>query len=329
MRVLVTGAFGNVGTYAVKELQVRGAIVRCLDVPSRQSKKKARQFGNALDIVWGDIRDREVVARAVNGVDAIVHLAFIIPPRSERNPKWAETINVGGTWNLLQAGCASPRKPRIVFTSSIALYGRTQHLAPPRRADEELHPYEEYAYHKMTCEQMIHAAKLPWVILRFGAVPPIEFGELDPLMFDVRLDDRMEYLAPMDAGTAVAAAAVQAGLEGKTLMVAGGPSCQVTGRQFMTRSFETLGIGMLPESAFSSVPFHCDYMDTEESERLLHYQHHSFEETLAMQKQELGWKLLFIPLVRPFLRHKLLAMSPYYRRSRKAQIQVRPQPAQR
>ncbi len=314
MRVLVTGAFGNVGTYAVEELLQRGETVRCLDVPSPLSKRKARPYAGKVEILWGDIRDTAVVARAVQGVDAIIHLAFIIPPKSEQRPAWAETINVGGTWNLFQAALASLRKPRIVFTSSIALYGRTQHLAPPRKVDEQLHPYEDYAYHKMTCEHMLHASGLPWVILRFGAVPPIEFGELDPLMFEVRMDDRMEYLAPMDAGAAVAAAAMLPGIEGKTLMVAGGRSCQVTGRQFMTRSFEALGIGMLPESAFSETPFHCDFMDTEESERLLHYQHHSFEATLALQKKSLGWKRLFVPVIRPFLRHKLLSLSPYYER---------------
>ena len=316
MRVLVTGAFGNVGTYAVDELLRRGATVRCLDIPSRASKRKARPYAGKIDIIWGDIRNMKVMARAVQGVDAIVHLAFIIPPKSEQRPTWAETINVGGTWNLLQAALASSRKPRIVFSSSIALYGQTQHLIPPRTAGESLHPDMQYAYHKLTCEHMLHASGLSWVILRFGAVPPIEFGELDPLMFEVRMDDRMEYLAPMDAGTAVAAAAMLPGLEGKTLMVAGGPSCQVTGRQFMQRSFDALGIGMLPESAFSQVPFHCDFMDTEESERLLHYQHHSFEETLALQRQTLGWKRLFVPIVRPFLRRKLLAMSPYYKRPR-------------
>ncbi|MCE5193622.1 MAG: NAD(P)-dependent oxidoreductase [Candidatus Cryosericum sp.] len=312
MKVLVTGAFGNVGTYAVHELLERWATVRCLDIPSPLSKKKARAFTDKVEIIWGDIRDPAIVTRAVDGMEAIVHLAFIIPPKSEQRSEWAETINVGGTWNLLQAGLASRKKPRIVFSSSIAIYGRTQHLAPPRRADEELHPYEAYAYHKITCEQMLHACGLPWVILRFGAVPPIEFGELDPLMFDVRMDDRMEYLAPMDAGAAVAAAAVLPGLEGRTLMVAGGPSCQVTGRQFMQRSFEALGIGMLPESAFSQTPFHCDFMDTEESERLLHYQHHSFEETLELQRKTLGWKRILVPVVRPFIRRKLLAMSPYY-----------------
>jgi len=314
MRVLVTGAFGNVGTYAVDELLGRGVVVRCLDIPSPLSKRKARPYAGKVELLWGDIRDAQVVARAVRGVDAVVHLAFIIPPKSEQRPAWAETINVGGTWNLLQAALAAGNKPRIVFSSSIALYGRTQHLAPPRKADEQLHPYQEYAFQKLTCEQMLHASGLPWVILRFGAVPPIEFGELDPLMFEVRMDDRMEYLAPMDAGAAVAGAATLPGLEGRTLMVAGGPSCQVTGRQFMTRSFDTLGIGMLPESAFSPTPFHCDFMDTEESERLLHYQHHSFEETLALQKRSLGWKRLFVPVIRPFLRRKLLAMSPYYER---------------
>ena len=313
MNVLVTGAFGNVGTYAIDALLLRGATVRCLDVPSALSQRKARRYTRRVEVLWGDIRDKALVARSVQGVDAIVHLAFIIPPKSEENPAWAETINVGGTWNLLQAALATQARPRIVFSSSIALYGRTQHLPPPRRVDEMLHPYEDYAYHKMTCEHMLHASGLPWVILRFGAVPPVELRELDPLMFEVRLEDRMEYLAPMDAGTAVAEAAMKPGLEGRTLLVAGGPSCQVTGRQFMERSLQALGIGMLPETAFSQTPYHCDFMDTDESERLLHYQQHSFEQTLALQRQALGWKRALVPIAAPFIRHRLLSLSPYYR----------------
>jgi hypothetical protein len=62
-------------------------------------------------------------------------------------------------------------------------------------------------------------------------------------------------------------------------------------------------------------------MDTEESERLLHYQHHSFDETLALQRKTLGWKKLFVPIARPFIRHRLLAMSPYYRRKPARSVQ--------
>ncbi len=329
MNILVTGACGNVGMYAVQELVARGVHVRALDVYTKANGRKMARLGRAVEPFWGDIRDKSLVARAVDGVDAAIHLAYIIPPRSEHDPAWAETINVGGTWNLLHAMASSPLRPRMVFTSSIALYGRTQHLSPPRTVGEALHPYQEYAYHKMTCEQMIHASGIPWVILRFGAVPPIEFGELDPLMFEVRMDDRMEYLAPMDAGASVAAAALKPGIEGKTMLVAGGPSCQVTGRQFMTESFSALGIGMLPESAFTQIPFHCDFMDTEESERLLHYQKHSFRETLALQKRALGWRRLFVPLFRPIIRRKLLAMSPYYHHELGRRVPARPAPVVR
>ena len=86
---------------------IRGATVRCLDIQSPLSKRNARPYAGKVEIVWGDIRNAEVVARAVQGIDAIVHLAFIIPPKSEQRPAWSETINVGGTWNLLQAALAS------------------------------------------------------------------------------------------------------------------------------------------------------------------------------------------------------------------------------
>ncbi|HOV50810.1 MAG TPA: NAD-dependent epimerase/dehydratase family protein, partial [Candidatus Cryosericum sp.] len=64
MNVLVTGAFGNVGTYAVDALLARGATVRCLDVPSALSRRKARGYAGRVEMLWGDIRDKALVARA-------------------------------------------------------------------------------------------------------------------------------------------------------------------------------------------------------------------------------------------------------------------------
>ena len=137
MKVLVTGAFGNIGMSTVAALLADGHQVRCFDLPTGRNKGLARTLSRSAEVVWGDLRRPGDVAAAVSGQDAVAHLAFIIPKlsatgvQSERRPAWAEAINVGGTHNLLQALRAVSPSPKLIFTSSYHVYGRTQHQAPP------------------------------------------------------------------------------------------------------------------------------------------------------------------------------------------------------
>ena len=72
---------------------------------------------------------------------------------------------------------------------------------PPRRIDDPINPTDDYTRHKAACETMLEESGLDWVVLRLGAVIPIEvFGVLDQLMFDVPLTDRMEFVHPADVG---------------------------------------------------------------------------------------------------------------------------------
>ena len=81
MKVLVTGALGNVGAFAAHELVLRGHEVRCLDLPTRPNKRAvtrlrrwANRFAGRVDVVWADLRSPKDVAAAVAGQEVIVHL---------------------------------------------------------------------------------------------------------------------------------------------------------------------------------------------------------------------------------------------------------------
>ena len=79
MRILLTGAFGNVGSNTLATLLERGHQVRCFDVPTKANKRVARRFKQRVEIAWGDLRDPEQVAAAVVDQDVAIHLAFVIP----------------------------------------------------------------------------------------------------------------------------------------------------------------------------------------------------------------------------------------------------------
>jgi len=317
MNVLLTGAFGNVGRSALEELVKQGHRVRCFDLRTRANKKTARRYGEQIEVMWGDLRRPEDVAAAVRDQEVVVHLAFIIPKlsatgvESEARPEWAREINVGGTRNLLQAMKAQPTPPRIIFTSSCHVYGRTQHQPPPRTASDPVHPPEHYSQHKVECERMIQASGLEWTIFRLAATLPLTM-KLDPAMFDLPLDNRIEFVHTKDVGLAIANAVSSEEVWGKVLLIGGGPRCQHTYRELAAGILEAMGVGMLPDEAFSQEPFAVDWLDTAESQRLLDYQRHELKDYIEDMVALLGYRRHLIRVFRPLVRLWLLSKSPYF-----------------
>jgi len=279
--------------------------------------------------VWGDLREPVQIAGAVHDQDVVIHLAFIIPKlsvtgiSSEGRPDFARRINVGGTANLLKAMGELARPPAIVFASSQAVYGRTQDLPPCRTADDPVCPADHYAQHKVECEELVRASGLRWTILRFAAVLPLAL-RLDPGLFDVPLDNRVEFVHTYDVGLALANALTPgpspkgrgAGGEGvwdRTLLIGGGPACQFTYGEMVGRILDDLGVGMLPAEAFSLAPFCTDWLDTAESQRLLHYQQHDLDDYIREMHGLFGFKRHLVRAFRPLARAHLLRLSPYYR----------------
>jgi len=321
MNVLLTGAFGNVGTSTLEELVKRGHTVRCFDLKTRANERTAQRFRSQIEVVWGDLRCPGDVAAAVRDQDVVVHLAFIIPKmsatgvESEARPDWAREINVGGTQNLLNAMKALPRPPRIIFTSSCHVYGRTHDQLPPRTVSDPLQPTEHYTHHKIECEHQVKASGLEWTIFRLAATLPLTM-KLDPGMFDVPLDNRMEFVHTRDVGLAIANGVSSEDVWGKILLIGGGPRCRYYYRDIAKRILDAMGVGMLPEEAFGSTPFAVDWLDTTESQRLLNYQRRDLGDYIQEMVALLGYRRHLIRLFRPIVRYWLLKKSPYLRDSR-------------
>jgi nucleoside-diphosphate-sugar epimerase len=280
--------------------------------------RAARRLRGQVEVVWGDLREPADVAAAVRDQDVIVHLAFIIPKLSatgvecESCPDWAEEINVGGTRHLLQAARSLPDPPKIIFTSSVHVFGRTQHQLPPRRVTDPVQPVEHYTAHKIACEQMVRDSGLQWSIFRLAATMPITMI-LDAGMFDVPLANRIEFMHTRDLGLALANGVSSQDIWGKLFLVGGGPRCQYLYREVAERVLEGMGVGMLPDEAFSQTPFCVDWMDTTESQQLLHYQQRDLGDYVADMTALLGFRRHLVRVFRPFVRMWLLGKSPYSR----------------
>ena len=102
----------------------------------------------------------------------------------------------------------------------------------------------------------------------------------------------------------------------KVLLIGGGKTCQITNRELINGLFDRLGIGALPDRAFAPQYLYGDWLDTEESQRLLDFQRHSYDDFLAEVSQNLGFKRFGMGLMAPFVRRFLLRYSDSYRASR-------------
>jgi nucleoside-diphosphate-sugar epimerase len=312
MRVLLTGPFGNIGSHTSAELIRQGHQVRAFDLRSPRTEKVARRFAGQIEVRWGDIREVDKVKAAVDGQDVIVHLAAILPPVSDEQPEQAEQVNVGGTRNLIEAAQAQAQPPKFFFASSFDLFGHTADQPPPRRVTDPVQETDEYTRNKIAGEALIKQSGLEYVIERFCDVPDIK--EPHPIMFRIPLDQRFEVVHGDDVALAIVNALKTPEVWGQTILIGGGPRCQIRYRDYLFGMLDALGIGPLPEEAFGSTTYCTDWLDSEYAQQLLQYQRHAADEVIQDIAREVGWKRYLAGLSRPIVRRRILKMSPYWKK---------------
>jgi nucleoside-diphosphate-sugar epimerase len=142
---LVTGGAGYFGTILVQRLVDQGHRVRILDINDADEKPAG------VEMVRADIRDRDAVVRACEGVAVVHHNVALVPLAKDAEAFWS--VNEGGTRNLLDAALAG-KVGKVVHMSSSAVFG-----VPPRNPVDdtvEPNPQEEYGRAKLAGERLCH-----------------------------------------------------------------------------------------------------------------------------------------------------------------------------
>jgi len=120
--------------------------------------------------IKGDILDPASLAEAVEGVDAIIHLAAVLrTPEAEQI--WA--VNCEGTRNLIKAARAYAPHARFIMASTGLVYNLDS--PRPAREDDAVDPQRDYPASKAAAESLLRDSGLNWSILRFGFV----YGDKD------------------------------------------------------------------------------------------------------------------------------------------------------
>ena len=111
---LVTGGAGHLGNVLVRELVARGERVRVLILPGEDTLSLK---GLPVEVILGDVLDRESLDRAMVGVDVVFHMAAIVSI-TEAKSDLLHQVNVEGTRNVIEAAKAAGVR-QLVYTSSI------------------------------------------------------------------------------------------------------------------------------------------------------------------------------------------------------------------
>ena len=149
MKVLVTGGAGFIGSHLAEKLLSAGAGVRVLDDISTGKRENLPRH-DAMEFIEGDIRDSGSVARCVEGMNAVVHLAAVASVQASiDDPVRTHQVNFDGTLNLLEAARRAGAR-RFIYACSAAVYGDAAGI--PVSEDAAPNPLSPYAVDKLSGE---------------------------------------------------------------------------------------------------------------------------------------------------------------------------------
>jgi nucleoside-diphosphate-sugar epimerase len=184
-RALVTGGAGFIGAHLVERLVDAGWSVRVLDDFSTGREENLATARDQVELVRGDVRDGDTVAKAMEEVEVVFHQAAVPSvPRSVADPLGTDAVNLGGTLRVLECARRAGVR-RVVYAASSAVYGDSAELPKHERMPAD--PLSPYALQKyggeVYCRLYTRLYGLETVSLRYFNV------------FGPRQDPRSEYAA--------------------------------------------------------------------------------------------------------------------------------------
>lgn len=157
-RVLVTGAGGFIGSHLTHKLATLGATTRAM-VHYRGNGSwgwlDEDDVRNDIEVISGDVRDREIIKQAMQGTDIVFHLAALIAiPYSYQAPISYLQTNVEGTANVLQVA-REEGVERFVHASTSEVYGTARYV--PIDEDHPVQGQTPYSASKIAADKFVEA----------------------------------------------------------------------------------------------------------------------------------------------------------------------------
>ena len=182
--VLVTGAYGLLGSHAVRELIENGYHVRAFGRdPDRLQKLAAEYENDQIDIFCGDFCNAAEIDDACEGMDYVVHCGALLKGWGRRS-EYIRT-NVEGTRNVLEA-CARHGVKRLVHTSSPSAHALKNNLCIKEEDQNENNRLNYYIESKLLAEKLVRGQdKVPYSMIRPRGITGIGDKNMLPVLINV------------------------------------------------------------------------------------------------------------------------------------------------
>ena len=337
MRILITGAFGNIGKAVIEEASKRHHEVIVFEIENKKTRKDARKYREKIkDVFFGDIRNFEDVNKAVRECDAVIHLAAIIPPVSKKHRELTMTVNYGGTVNLINAIKEIKRTIPFIFTSSASVMGPTQLQNKLVGRNDPLVITGNYEESKVKCEEFLKENADNYLIFRLAGVLPtfsaLSFMSALPYLeeiFDMHPDMRLEMIMAEDVATALVTGAekLKSGVTPKNqaYILGGGEKngWRLRGGELLSLLFGSLSLPVPDQKYFTQDinTYHLDWYETKEAQQEFDFQNHSIDDYFKHMKKTFRIFKLPIILFRKIILKKIVKTSPYYDKTAENQVE--------
>jgi UDP-glucose 4-epimerase len=170
-RVLVTGGAGFIGSNLVETLIKYNASVTVIDDLYTGDLNNLSDL-KIKDFILGDIRDESLIKKIIPDFEFIFHLAARNIIVSTKNPYEDFSVNLGGTFNILNNLNKSKKLSRFIYTSSVSVYGNPKYL--PINEDDSFNLLSPYAVSKLGGENYTRVFyenyNIPSVVVRYSNV---------------------------------------------------------------------------------------------------------------------------------------------------------------
>ena len=270
---MITGGAGSVGRQLAGMFLAEGRPVRIFDLPFMDFSGLEDEPN--VEIVKGDITDKESVYEALRNVGGILHLAALLPPASERDRDKTFAVNVEGTRNIVEALKSHGSKATLVFTSSISTYGDTSKESDPIKITQPQNAIDIYAESKIAGEKVLIGSGVNFVILRIASIAVPAFLE-PPEPWPFTSDQRVEMVHRDDVADAIKSSVGTAEAVGNVFNIAGGSTWRLAGKNYVEDFFNFMG-APVEMAVYREEPGWNDWYDTVESQKILNYQNRSYD----------------------------------------------------